>query len=1248
MALFDGLGGWSALRSSNVPGQNIVGSNSNDVLLGDMFADTITALAGDDFVLGQAGNDLIDGGANNDVLLGASDDDTLRGRIGDDQLYGATGFDSVLGGAGRDTIFGGTNDDTLHGGSGADLILGGMGADEIFGGVDDDTLRGGAGNDTFTTGMGDDIIDGERDDDTVLYTGSIFDFSIDVTGGVITVTDLVGAQGTDQLTSIETLIFADATFQPGVSTAPLVSVTDITTDEDSTVDFTVEVLAFDGETVSVTDISSTGAGAFIATGSSAIPSPVTGTGTAFGFTFDPEDQFQHLSPNLGGLSAVTDLISVEVTDAGGDVVEESFDVTVTGVNDPPTAQDDSATVAEDGSTSISVLDNDGDVDLGDSIRLVSVTNGTLGTAMASASGTITYRPNPNVFGMDSFTYTIEDSTGAQSTAMVDVTITAVNDLPMAVNDTGSTAEDTPLTIDVQANDSDADAVTLTTVAASDGANGSTAVNGNGSVTYTPDLNFFGDDSFTYTIDDGDGAQATATVNVTVTAVNDPPEIDDIDASTDEDNAVTIAVLSGASDPEGDGISVTLAGAATDGQTLLNSDGTITYTPDADFFGDDSFTYTVEDDTGAPSTATVNVTVNAVNDDPVVTFLQVSELEENGPFTIDLGAQVSDPEGGVVTISDIQPARGDSSPPFTETSPGVIEIDPEDNTLDTGEELVFTLDYTATDDGGASVPGAVEVTITGFTPAPPTPPTPPSAADNIAPTADPFAKTLEEEELGSVRFDLAEFTSDPDEGDELTITALTLTYPTGGGATTTFPLFSSLFSTDTSSAGDAEERILTVDLSFLSGFVAPGETLQATLDYTVADLQNATATETITLTVNGDNTPPVAEGLPVGGGGGADVPPTVVIIDDPMITTQTVDLDTLISDAETADADLDLTVSGVVFGFAAGDDGVDTSTTVPVSFDAATNIVTIDLTAIAGVVGDGENAIGTITYTVSDGIDSATAAITYDYTNPLDLVAPGAAPVTYDFEDVSNSGGATSEIMALDDFILLGAAEVIETDELSGGGGRETNTLADSQTTPGGDNVLLAAPATTTTVTPVIDSGTGLPLRDPDTGLPQVTEETVVDALFAISAPGSSRALMEYSAANSNQITLGFTVPGLTDPGDFSTLDDLGTPFDLGGFAVNAASGDGVEVTMTLYYDIDIIETNFSSSFSSYVADLTPADSFVFTLDASTPPTVFDFDSAALPDGTPIADNTVFDAIYGVTFETDDMSALIFDDLILTG
>ena len=149
-----------------------------------------------------------------------------------------------------------------------------------------------------------------------------------------------------------------------------------------------------------------------------------------------------------------------------------------------------------------------------------MTQGSNGSVADNGDGTVTYTPDPDWNGTDSFTYTVSDGS-LTDTASVTVTVGAANDPPVAAADSDAISEDGSSTVDVLANDSDVDGDTLSVQSVTQGANGSVVDNGDSTVTYTPDPNWNGVDTFTYTVTDG-ALTDTATVTVTVTAVNDFP------------------------------------------------------------------------------------------------------------------------------------------------------------------------------------------------------------------------------------------------------------------------------------------------------------------------------------------------------------------------------------------------------------------------------------------------------------------------------------------------------------------------------------------------------------------------------------------------------------------------------------------------------------------------------------------------------------------------------------------------------
>lgn len=193
----------------------------------------------------------------------------------------------------------------------------------------------------------------------------------------------------------------------------------------------------------------------------------------------------------------------------------SAQVTIVPPNTPPTANDVSAQTNTD--TPVTIHLDASDPDVGDSIQSYPIVTGPSHGTLSGAEPDITYTPDAGYYGTDTFTYEAIDSHGAVSNTAT-VTIT-VNGLPVAQNDATSTNQGTAVSIDVLHNDSDPDGDSLTVTGTSNGpAHGSVTVNGDNTITYTPDFGYTGSDSFDYTISDGHGGTATATVTITVNAL----------------------------------------------------------------------------------------------------------------------------------------------------------------------------------------------------------------------------------------------------------------------------------------------------------------------------------------------------------------------------------------------------------------------------------------------------------------------------------------------------------------------------------------------------------------------------------------------------------------------------------------------------------------------------------------------------------------------------------------------------------
>jgi hypothetical protein len=350
-----------------------------------------------------------------------------------------------------------------------------------------------------------------------------------------------------------------------------------------------------------------------------------------------------------------------VTDSNGVVSNTAtVNITVNPVNDPPVATNDTATVDEGNTVVIAVKGNDTDAEDGTPAGVVTIVGAPAnGTVTVNANGTVSYVHDGSETTSDSFTYTVTDSNGVVSnTATVNITVNPVNDPPVATNDTATVDEGNTVVIAVKGNDTDAEDGTPAGVVTIVGApaNGTVTVNANGTVSYVHDGSETTSDSFTYTVTDSNGVVSnTATVNITVNPVNDPPVATNDTATVDEGNTVVIAVKGNDTDAE-DGTPagvVTIVGAPANGTVTVNANGTVSYVHDGSETTSDSFTYTVTDSNGVVSnTATVNITVNPVNDPPVATN-DTATVDEGNTVVIAVKGNDTDAEdgtpAGVVTI-----------------------------------------------------------------------------------------------------------------------------------------------------------------------------------------------------------------------------------------------------------------------------------------------------------------------------------------------------------------------------------------------------------------------------------------------------------------------------------------------------------------------------------------------------------------------------------------------------------------------
>ncbi|MGO2373739.1 MAG: tandem-95 repeat protein [Pseudoalteromonas prydzensis] len=471
-------------------------------------------------------------------------------------------------------------------------------------------------------------------------------------------------------------------------------------------------------------------------------------------------------------------ITISVNDGTDSASLTPFTLEVTNTNDAPVGQDFSFNLDEAANLVVTagdgLLSTASDEDADDTLTAVAVSQPQFGSVSLNSDGSFSYQHDGSENFVDSFTFQVRDAAGALSAVhTVSFTINAVAEAPIAVDDSVTTAEDTPVNFSLVANDSDAedDLVAASAAIVLPASKGTVSIS-NGIATYTPNANETGVDTFTYTVKDAAlNTSAPATVTVTITPVNDIPVVQNVTLSIDEDTpSAATAIRSLATDVE-DSIptdTINLVRAPSSGQVVFDQvAGTFVYTPDANVTGQDSFTYTITDSEGGVSLpATVTVNIGAVNDRPVVADDSIS-TDEDTATTLAILANDSDVEDSGFNAANVSLENQGSGAGMYEFATVSVNLDGSLAIMPNQDvNGVFSFTYTLTDSEGlSSTPATVTLTIN---------------AVNDAPVALDNSAQLQEE--GSFEVNVLGNDSDVDIGDSLDVSSVTVVSAPSNGQT----------------------------------------------------------------------------------------------------------------------------------------------------------------------------------------------------------------------------------------------------------------------------------------------------------------------------------------------------------------------------------------------------------------------------------------------------------------------------------
>ncbi|MGB1206663.1 MAG: Ig-like domain-containing protein [Chitinophagales bacterium] len=409
------------------------------------------------------------------------------------------------------------------------------------------------------------------------------------------------------------------------------------------------------------------------------------------------------------------------------LLEDCSEFEVTPTNNPPIASNDSATSDNGSSVEIDLTANDIDPN-GDDFSITANSNPTNGDLVLNGD-IATYTPNENFEGTDTFTYEICDTAGACNTATVSINVinnSTSNNPPTAIDDFATSNNGNSISINVLDNDFHENNIAFDLTSNTMPANGTLVFTGDLAI-YSPNDNFEGMDMFTYEICDNNGLCDEATVAIEVmnnTTENNPPVAVADEGSSVGGETITLNVTANDSDPDGDLFEIgTISTPSNGSATILDVNGEIVYTPNANFEGIDSFEYSICDEFGACASATISVTVTE-NFDPTnnAPIAENDDIASDGgtSTSIDPLSNDSDPDGDNLVLGDVGDAEN-----------GEVLVSDDDvitYTPDEGFEGTDSFTYEVCDEEGACVVASIFIQVTDNTFEPTN--LPPNAVDDF--------------------------------------------------------------------------------------------------------------------------------------------------------------------------------------------------------------------------------------------------------------------------------------------------------------------------------------------------------------------------------------------------------------------------------------------------------------------------------------------------------------------------------------